>query len=582
MPTAQRIGGAHHGFGPEGAVVTGGQRVDPLLEMRADLQAEATQVVVGAVVLGQAAVVELFASPGRFAKRHQPDHASAAFERVEGAAHGGQCRGVVVFDLQLRQGLACALQHFMRFFEEHLAHLGVVFEPTGHDRRRCARCGGRAHRGLEQGPWHGQRLRQHRDRSAGPRRHRIGWRFRLQREHRQAMVAVGCRRPGWQAANCTAGCTTMGSSRCSASRPALRHPRLLDDAVELQRDGQRVGVGGGALALAETGVELVETGRPVLAGHHRRQVAGLGIEAEQRLGHLRLHADHVDQEAQRAQIVGQPVEGAGLDGVLRVDFGVGQRVDVVAHAQHRLRSLVEPQHRQHTAHRRQLRRHRDQHLALGRVAEVLVDVLLDLGQRGAQLLHHAAHGLAVGNAAVQLLHPEFERAGVALLAHRVDALRQPRDPLGAVGMVEVAIVERGVQKQQRGGHFHRHLGRRLAATGHGVGRGHLQRTAQHGTVGIQAAQRIGDQRKLLGQAGQARCFTACDGRPHFLGRGHAFACLCHPGRVVAAQPGVFVVDRHARVQAVALPHSGQARADVGTVTRRGLTAEKQQVVRQAL
>ena len=113
----------------------------------------------------------------------------------------------------------------------------------------------------------------------------------------------------------------------------------------------------------------------------------------------------------------------------RVDLGGDQRVDVVAHAHHGLRGLVQAQHRQHAAHRRQLRRHRDQHLALRRIAEELVDVLFDLGQRRAQFLHHAAHGLAVGDPAVQLFHPRLR----ARLANGPGARRRCAAPGAARG-----------------------------------------------------------------------------------------------------------------------------------------------------
>ena len=103
-------------------------------------------------------------------------------------------------------------------------------------------------------------------------------------------------------------------------------------------------------------------------------------------------------------------------------------------------------------------------------------------------MHHAAHGLAVRDAAVQLLHPELERAGVAGLAHLVDALGQALDALGTLGMVKVTIVDGRIEVQQRGGHLHRQLGRRLGAGGGGVGGGHLQRSAQQAAVRVEPGQ----------------------------------------------------------------------------------------------
>ena len=297
---------------------------------------------------------------------------------------------------------------------------------------------------------------------------------------------------------------------------------------------------------------------------------------------MRLHADHVDQEAQRTQVVGQAVEGAGFDRALGIDLGIGQRVDVVTHAQHGLRGLIQAQHRQHAAHRRQLGRHRDQTLALRRIAEVLVDVLFDLRQRGAQLLHHAAHGLAIRDAAVQLFHPQLKRAGIALLAHGVYALRQPLHALCALGMVKVTVIDRGVEVEQRGGHFHRQRRRWLAAQRRGMRRGHLQGATQHRAVCIEPSQRIADQGKLLGQALQPRAVAAGHRRPDFLGRRYPLARLRHPGRIKAAQPGLFVIDLAIGRQAIALPHHRQPRASCRPRRRLRLAAEEQQILGQPL
>ena len=70
-----------------------------------------------------------------------------------------------------------------------------------------------------------------------------------------------------------------------------------------------------------------------LAPHDRAQRTGLGVVHEQRLGHLRLYAEHVDQEAERAEVAGESLEGRADIGLLCIDFCSDQRVDVVAHAQ---------------------------------------------------------------------------------------------------------------------------------------------------------------------------------------------------------------------------------------------------------
>ena len=305
----QQLGRAQQPVGREGAGIAVGQGLHPLFKIAAGVAGELAQRGVGQPAgLGQAGVVDLLTSPGGHAKRHQPDHARTALERVEGAAHGGERGFVVVAGLQHSQRLPGAGQHLTGLVEKHLAHLGVVFQTAG--QRRLRRCVWRRRK-----PPDGAKLR-------------LGQRATRQIEHRQAVAAVQrVLRP----------CALCGGV---VRRGALGGPGLLDDAVELQCHFQRVGVGRGGWAgggiVGGPGVEVVKAGRPVFARHHRRQAAGLGIKAEQRLGHLRLHTDHVDQKAQRAQVVGQPVEGAHLDRMLRVDLGAGQRIHIVAHAQHGL------------------------------------------------------------------------------------------------------------------------------------------------------------------------------------------------------------------------------------------------------
>ena len=333
-PLAQRIGRQRQVRRVVAGGIADGQRLDPLREVRTGLVAEIAQVVVsGAAVLGQAGIEQLLAGPGRIAKRPQAHHARAAFEGVEGAAQRGERRCVVVAGLKRLQRGPGAGQDLQRFFEEDLAHLGVVFQ-LGRHRVRA-----------------GSRRQDSAAVRAGPRRQtrpgfwpRVEWQL-VQRRGRGVEAEIraeiradvrGQARCGrvvqadhWQAvvAHCRAG---------GGGHGPLGRAGLLDDAVKFQRDGQRVGLRLRAGLCLHGGLKLVETGRAVLPCHHGRQRAGLGIKAEQRLGHLRLHADHVDQEAQRTQVVGQPVEGAGLDGALRVDLGTGQRIDIVTHAQHRL------------------------------------------------------------------------------------------------------------------------------------------------------------------------------------------------------------------------------------------------------
>ena len=99
-------------------------------------------------------------------------------------------------------------------------------------------------------------------------------------------------------------------------------------------------------------------------------------------------------------------------------------------------------------------RHRDQQFALGGMAMETVELLLDVCQRGAQLLHHAAHGLAVRHLAVQRFHPGLDGVGRCAGRHLLQPFRQAAHPLAQLGLVQVHFVERGVHAQHGGGHFH--------------------------------------------------------------------------------------------------------------------------------
>ena len=543
------------------AVVTaGGDGLGPAVQVVERLAGEGAQRGVHRRRHGQARVEQLFAGPGGFAVVLQPDHARAALERVEGAAHRRHLAQVLGLLRQPRHRGACVVDDLARLLDEDLAHLRVVFQP-----------------GLPRGRDTCRRHRRRRRQGLGRRRREGGHGLR-------EFVAHGLARRG-------IGGLVERRLR-TAHRPC--QGRLLGSGGLARQALQFLGQHGVGHLRLHQGLRLVQQcrrlghrqrcfvergkGRGLLAlPHHGAQAAGLGVVAEQRLGELRLHAQHVDQEAQRTQVVGQAVEGAGLHRTLRVDLGLRQRVDVVAHVQHGLRGLVHAQHRQHAAHRRQLARHRDQHLALGRVAEVLVDLLLDLGQRRAQLLHHAAHGLAVADAAVQLLHPGFQRLRLGAQAQVVDAARQPLHARGQLGVVEVAVLDGGVQVQHRGGDFHRQRRRRRGCGADGLCHRGLQRRGQHVARREQALQRITDQRELLGQPGQAVQFAAGHGRPGVLGAGHALLRLGDPGGVEATQPRGFVVDARRGVQAPGPAHRFQARA---RARRLRVGAEEQQVLRQ--
>ena len=304
--------------------------LDPVAEVGQHVGGQCQQLAVGRLAIGQAAVEELFAGPRGFAEGRQADHARTALQGVEGAPHAGHLAEIVGAGDECCQGLLGTGDDLARFLEEDLAHLVVVFEAGLARRRRCGRQ-------LRQGPRRRQRI----ERSGfGRGMHEVGHGLCQFVAYRLAFVVV-------------AG---LGERRLDrvhglGQHRLVGHHRLLRQALEFARDlGQRyLGVRRGhcqRLRLLDQprrgrgrgcggrGVEPAELRGAVAApaGHRAQQAAG-GIEREQRLGHRRLHADHVDQEAERAQVAGQALDGGGISGSVG---RCGQRVDIVAHAHHGL------------------------------------------------------------------------------------------------------------------------------------------------------------------------------------------------------------------------------------------------------
>ena len=554
----------------------------------------------GRALTGKVVVVELFAGPRGVTESLQPDHARAALQGVEGAPQGGRQR-------QVRRGQnpgglrrRGVVKYLVSLFEEDLAHFVVLRQFLGG-------------RGLIRRSAHARTCTRRR---ADPAQAEV------ERDRRPDAAALGARSSGefrLQAERVGGGGDEVAQRLrefTSHHRHARRPLGLIQAFLSpLHRGGQRRLVGslrfmrqalqvaghvGGRDIVARRGKRQrlrlfdqplldrrgagprTQGQRAITAPHHGTQRAGVGVVGEQRLGHLRLHAEHVDQESERAQVAGKPFEDAGLHHALRIDFGRGQPIDLVTHAQQCGRGLVHAEHRQHAAHRRQLVRHRDQHGPVVGLAEELVDQLLGLGQRGAQLLHHAAHRLTVGDAPVQLFHPAFERLGRLALAHAGQPLGQPAHARRLLGVVEVAVFEHGVDIQQAGRHFHRQRSRRRDAALLGLRNRLLQLGRERLAEREQLLQRFADQRKLFRQACEPVHLAAGHGRPRFLRGRDALARLRHHGRVEAPEHADAVVGRRVVHQTVSLTRGGQPRC-LAAVARRGtLGAEKQQVLSEPL
>ena len=84
----------------------------------------------GGTLVGQPGVEHLLEGPGGLAEVHQPDHARAALERVEGAAQHGQLAAVVRPRAERRHGGQAVVQHFAGLVQEDV--LEVVFLELRH------------------------------------------------------------------------------------------------------------------------------------------------------------------------------------------------------------------------------------------------------------------------------------------------------------------------------------------------------------------------------------------------------------------------------------------------------------------
>ena len=214
-----------------------------------------------------------------------------------------------------------------------------------------------------------------------------------------------------------------------------------------------------------------------------------------------------------------------------------------------------------------------------RVAEEVVEQLLELSQGRPQLAHHAAHGLAVADTAVQLLHPGFQRLSLSALAHAVEPLGQPRGARGQLRIRRVKVFERGFEVEDGSCHFHCQLGPgRACGPRHTIDRG-IERLRQPTARRMQFDQRIGHQVELLGDVLDLVGVAAGQRRPGFLGGADPLARLREQHRVETPELAGLVVHRLEPCQAPRQPHGRQRRC-IGSASRNGLRTEKHQVLRQ--
>ena len=180
----------------------------------------------------------------------------------------------------------------------------------------------------------------------------------------------------------------------------------------------------------------------LLAPHDRLELAGGFVIDKQLFGHRALVAQHVDQKAKRSNAAAQLFKTIRV----AVSMGVDQEFfDGVTHPQCGQRGLIKPQHREDSAHLRELAGHFVQgNLVLG-VAKELIQRLLNLPQRRSKLIDHTAHGLTVTDTTVKVFHPAFQWLRLAFCTHMLKSLGQPHTALGHLGLCWVQIFVSSLQ-----------------------------------------------------------------------------------------------------------------------------------------
>ena len=318
--------------------------------------------------------------------------------------------------------------------------------------------------------------------------------------------------------------------------------------------------------------------RRLLAPHDRPQFAKLLVVHKQLLGQRALVTQHVDEETHRAQAVAELFEHFGASAA-SADFVDQEFFDAVAHAQCGQGRLVQAQHRKHAAHLRQLAGNLVQwHAVLG-VAKELVQRLLDLAQGGTQFVDHAAHGLAIADAPVQLLHPGFQRLRLCPCGHLLQALCQPCAAFGHLRFGGIQVVVSRFQVQDRGGDFHGDRGGGLLpGANRGLDRAR-QGAGQVGALRVQLDHRVGYSCELVRGRLQTVCIPPRQCRPG-LGRGrNTLARLHQQGRIEATELRRGIVHRPGLRQAIGLAHRHQGR-NLRIGARGRLSTIKQQVLGQ--
>ena len=160
-------------------------------------------------------------------------------------------------------------------------------------------------------------------------------------------------------------------------------------------------------------------------------------------------------------------------------------------------------------------------------------------------------------------------------------LRQALHAGQLLGLVVLAVLQRRLDIQQGGGHFHGQRGRRPGARAQRDHGGALQGLTEQLAAREQLGQGFGELAAGFVKAGGTRRIAFGAGAPGLLGDADAALRLHDPGRVDAAQAVVAVVADRSLVEPVGDTHRAQARRLAGARFA-GLRTKEQQVLHQAV
>ena len=234
-----------------------------------------------------------------------------------------------------------------------------------------------------------------------------------------------------------------------------------------------------------------------------------------------------------------------------------QAGELTAHVRHGLGGVAETQHGQGTVHGTQARTDRLDEFDLRGVADELVELLLRLGKGQPELAGGRRGGLAFESAPVEGGHPALGRQRLIERGRLLDARGQLFDLFAKPRVLQVTLLQHGLDHKQGGGDFHRQrVARGGLVTVDASGR-LLQRHRQAPALGQQALGGIPHERELLAQGGLGRMVGSRRRRPDLARGRDAASRLGQPDRVETAKPRGLVVVRRMGVQPEGLAQGAQ-------------------------